>query len=45
VTNPERLFAGGYAARFENALPRMTREAGKPLADDNVHVAKTVAAR
>lgn len=38
ATNPEQLFAGGYAACFENALLRVAREAGKPFADDSVEV-------
>src|ERR1700730_7054465 len=28
ATNPETLFAGGYAACFENALLRVSRDAG-----------------
>ena len=38
ATNPEQLFAGGYAACFENALFRAGREAGRQLADDDVEV-------
>lgn len=38
ATNPEQLFAGGYAACFENALLRVAREAGKRLADGDVEV-------
>ena len=38
ATNPETLFAGGYAACFENALLRVTREAGLRLADEDVEV-------
>jgi Ohr subfamily peroxiredoxin len=38
ATNPEQLFAGGYAACFENALFRVSREAGHKLADDEVEV-------
>jgi lipoyl-dependent peroxiredoxin len=38
ATNPETLFAGGYAACFENALLRVSREAGVRLADGDVEV-------
>lgn len=38
ATNPEQLFAGGYAACFENALLRVAREAGRPFADGDVEV-------
>ena len=38
ATNPEQLFAGGYAACFENALLRVGREAGHQFADDEVEV-------
>jgi osmotically inducible protein OsmC len=38
ATNPETLFAGGYAACFENALLRVSREAGVRLADEDVEV-------
>jgi Ohr subfamily peroxiredoxin len=38
ATNPETLFAGGYAACFENALLRVSREAGLRLADGDVEV-------
>ncbi|MEJ0052047.1 MAG: organic hydroperoxide resistance protein [Methylovirgula sp.] len=38
ATNPEQLFAGGYAACFENALLRVGREAGHRFADDDVTV-------
>src|SRR5919202_7061607 len=31
ATNPEQLFAAGYAACFENALMRVAREQGAPL--------------
>jgi osmotically inducible protein OsmC len=37
-TNPETLFAGGYAACFENALLRVSRESGLRLADADVEV-------
>src|SRR5215831_7274314 len=38
ASNPETLFAGGYAACFENALLRVSREAGVRLADGDVEV-------
>jgi len=31
ATNPEQLFAGGYAACFENALLRVSREGSPPF--------------
>jgi osmotically inducible protein OsmC len=42
ATNPETLFAGGYAACFENALLRVSRESGLRLADDDVEVAAEI---
>ena len=38
ATNPEQLFAGGYAACFENALLRVARESGHRFRDDEVEV-------
>lgn len=38
ATNPEQLFAGGYAACFENALLRVGREAGHRFADQDIQV-------
>jgi osmotically inducible protein OsmC len=38
ATNPETLFAGGYAACFENALLRVSRETGLRFADGDVEV-------
>jgi len=38
ATNPEQLFAGGYAACFENALLRVSREAGHRFADQDIQV-------
>jgi lipoyl-dependent peroxiredoxin len=38
ATNPETLFAGGYAACFENALLRVSREKGLRFADGDVEV-------
>src|SRR3977135_610129 len=36
ATNPEQLFAGGYAACFENALFHVSREATSAFADRDV---------
>ncbi|MET0744573.1 MAG: organic hydroperoxide resistance protein [Microvirga sp.] len=36
ATNPEQLFAAGYAACFENALMRVARERKAPLAASSV---------
>jgi Ohr subfamily peroxiredoxin len=33
ATNPEQLFAGGYAACFENAVLHVSRDAGHRFAD------------
>jgi len=38
ATNPEQLFAGGYAACFENALLHVSRDAGHRFADDDIEV-------
>jgi Ohr subfamily peroxiredoxin len=38
ATNPEQLFAGGYAACFENALLHVSRDAGHRFADDEIDV-------
>ena len=38
ATNPEQLFAGGYAACFENALLHVSRDAGRRFADDDIDV-------
>jgi len=38
ATNPEQLFAGGYAACFGNALLRVARQKGCPLSDSDVQV-------
>jgi Ohr subfamily peroxiredoxin len=38
ATNPEQLFAAGYAACFENALLRVSREARHKFADGDVEV-------
>jgi lipoyl-dependent peroxiredoxin len=42
ATNPEQLFAGGYAACFENALLRVARQAGHRFGDDDVGVVAEV---
>jgi lipoyl-dependent peroxiredoxin len=42
ATNPEQLFAGGYSACFENALLRVSREAGHRFADSDVEVVAEV---
>jgi organic hydroperoxide reductase OsmC/OhrA len=36
ATNPEQLFAAGYAACFENALIRVARERRAPLRESSV---------
>ncbi len=38
ATNPETLFAGGYAACFENAILHVSRDAGLRFADEEVEV-------
>src|SRR6202140_4515811 len=38
ATNPETLFAGGYAACFETALLHVSRDAGLRFADKDVEV-------
>ena len=45
ATNPEQLFAGGYSACFENALLRVSREAGLRFADPDVEVTAEVGIR
>jgi lipoyl-dependent peroxiredoxin len=42
ATNPETLFAGGYAACFENGLLRRSRDAGLRFADEDVEVTAEV---
>src|ERR1700680_1798806 len=42
ATNPETLFAGGYAACFENALLHVSRDAGLRFADEDVEVVAVV---
>jgi lipoyl-dependent peroxiredoxin len=36
ATNPEQLFAAGYAACFENALRRVARERKTPITESSV---------
>ncbi len=38
ATTPETLFAGGYAACFENAILHVSRDAGLRFADQEVEV-------
>lgn len=38
ATNPETLFAGGYAACFENAILHVSRDAGLRFADEDIEV-------
>ena len=46
ATNPEQLFAGGYAACFENALLHVGRETGHRFADQDIQVtAECIATR
>jgi lipoyl-dependent peroxiredoxin len=45
ATNPETLFAGGYAACFENAFLRVSREAGLRFADEDVEVLAEIGLR
>ena len=42
ATNPEQLFAAGYAACFGNAVIHITRNKDVRISDDNVDVAATV---
>lgn len=42
ATNPEQLFAAGYAACFGNAVIHVTRNKEKKIRDDDVEVAATV---
>ncbi|MBB3148128.1 Ohr subfamily peroxiredoxin [Phyllobacterium trifolii] len=42
ATNPEQLFAGGYAACFENALLRVARQSGHRFADGDVTVVSEI---
>ena len=42
ATNPEQLFAAGYAACFGNAVIHITRNKEQKIKDDDVEVAATV---
>lgn len=42
ATNPEQLFAAGYAACFGNAVIHITRKAEHKISDDDIEVAATV---
>lgn len=42
ATNPEQLFAAGYAACFENAVIHITRGADKKVGDNDIEVVATV---
>ncbi|MBP2297255.1 organic hydroperoxide resistance protein [Azospirillum rugosum] len=42
ATNPEQLFAAGYAACFGNAVIHVTRNKDKKIRDNDVDVAATV---
>ncbi len=42
ATNPEQLFAAGYAACFENAVIHVTRAAVEKVKDDDIIVVATV---
>lgn len=42
ATNPEQLFAGGYAACFENALLHVSRDGGHRFADDDIDVVASI---
>jgi Ohr subfamily peroxiredoxin len=42
ATNPEQLFAAGYAACFGNAVIHVTRNKDRAIKDEDVEVAATV---
>ena len=42
ATNPEQLFAGGYAACFENAVIHVSRSMVDKVKDDDIVVVATV---
>lgn len=42
ATNPEQLFAAGYAACFENALLRVARESKQPIRESSVTAHVTI---
>ena len=43
ATNPEQLFAGGYAACFENALFHVSPEARRHFADGDIELSPRLA--
>lgn len=43
-TNPEQLFAAGYAACFESALRLVARQTRKPLTDATINARVTLSA-
>jgi osmotically inducible protein OsmC len=45
ATNPEQLFAAGYAACFENAVIHVTRAQGGKVRDDDIEVIAEVGLR
>ena len=45
ATNPEQLFAAGYAACYENAILRVARESGIRFADPDVEVIAEIGIR
>ena len=45
ATNPEQLFAAGYAACYENAILRVARESGIRFADPDVEVVAEIGIR
>jgi Ohr subfamily peroxiredoxin len=45
ATNPELLFAAGYAACFENALLDVSREARRHFVDDDIEVVAQIGLR
>ncbi len=45
ATNPEQLFAAGYAACYENAILRVARELGIRFADPDVEVVAEIGIR
>lgn len=42
ATNPEQLFAGGFAACFENAVIHVTRREATKVRDDDIEVTAEV---
>lgn len=42
ATNPEQMFAGGYAACFENAIFHVAKSKGVKFREDDIEVVATV---